>query len=261
MGEDREELQFEKADFGGTGATRTSCGGCGRELWDSYYEVNGKLACERCKTDLELMRGQGSGAGRFFRASIYGLGAGLVGAGIWYGIRAATGFEIGFIAIVVGLLVGGAVRKGSNGRGGPLYQALAIFLTYGSIVSTYVPMIVGELRDKWGHAAKAEASPVPNGSPTADPAASETPAPGAAAVPSKPVPSLARALLALAILTMLIFAIAFAAPFLMGFQNVIGLFIIGIGLYEAWKINRRVPLTIAGPYRVGAQAPLVTPES
>jgi hypothetical protein len=33
-----------------------------------------------------------------------------------------------------------------------------------------------------------------------------------------------------------------------------GLFIIAIGVYEAWKINRRLPLTITGPYRVGAPA-------
>ena len=39
------------------------------------------------------------------------------------------------IAIVVGLFVGRAVRWGSGGRGGRLYQGLAVVLTYLAIVS------------------------------------------------------------------------------------------------------------------------------
>lgn len=43
-----------------------------------------------------------------------------------------------------------------------------------------------------------------------------------------------------------------AAPFLAGIQNVIGIIIIGIGMYEAWKLNRRVPLVITGPHALAA---------
>jgi hypothetical protein len=46
-------------------------------------------------------------------------------------------------------------------------------------------------------------------------------------------------------------ALAAAAPFLAGFENVIGLVIIGFALYQAWQMNRRVPMTINGPYAVG----------
>jgi hypothetical protein len=31
-----------------------------------------------------------------------------------------------------------------------------------------------------------------------------------------------------------------------------GLFIIGIGLYEAWKLNKRVDVEITGPHKVEA---------
>ena len=51
-----------------------------------------------------------------------------------------------------------------------------------------------------------------------------------------------------------ILAIAFAAPFLGGFPNIMGIVIIGIALYEAWKMNKKVPLEITGPHRVGAAA-------
>jgi hypothetical protein len=48
------------------------------------------------------------------------------------------------------------------------------------------------------------------------------------------------------------FVFACAVPFLAGVQNFMGWIIIGIALYQAWKINRRVPLEITGPYKIAA---------
>ena len=48
-----------------------------------------------------------------------------------------------------------------------------------------------------------------------------------------------------------IFVIAAALPFLAGFENIIGLLIIGFALWEAWKINRKVELAVVGPFQVG----------
>src|SRR5439155_3866977 len=50
--------------------------------------------------------------------------------------------ELGIVAIGVGLLVGIAVRKGSGGRGGRKFQALAMVLTYLSITASYVPLVL-----------------------------------------------------------------------------------------------------------------------
>ncbi len=50
-------------------------------------------------------------------------------------------------------------------------------------------------------------------------------------------------------------AIAFAAPFLAGVENIMGLIIIAIGMYEAWKLNRRVELVITGPHGLAAAGP------
>jgi hypothetical protein len=47
-----------------------------------------------------------------------------------------------------------------------------------------------------------------------------------------------------------VFGLAFASPFLAGAKNLMGLVIIGIALYQAWKLNRRVPIT--GPFRLAA---------
>jgi hypothetical protein len=238
--ERQDAMQFDRAEYAGEGAAPTSCAACGQALWDTYYDVSGRLCCERCRRDLELLGSQGSGPGRFLRAATYGALAGALGAGIWYAVRALTGYEVGIIAVVVGFMVGAAVRKGSAGRGGRLYQALAMFLTYAAIVSTYVPMITKELMEG---AKKAQAETT---SRRAAPGAIEPTVPAATKI------SPGKALLAVAAFGLVVFAIAFVAPFLGGLQGVIGLFIIGIGLYEAWKLNRRVPLVVTGPFRVGA---------
>jgi hypothetical protein len=240
-----DSLQFDRAEYGDTKAEAAVCASCGQRIWSSYFAVNDQVTCERCKTDVELQRSQGSGVGRFLRATVFGAGAGAVGAGLWYGVRAATGYEVGLIAIVVGFMVGAAVRKGSNGRGGWLYQALAMFLTYGSIVSTYVPFIVEGLKQAAAEETQKSASPAAEGAaPTK-------------AGPDEPM-SAGQGVVALVVVTVLIGVFAFAAPFLMGFQNIIGILIIGFGVYEAWKLNRRVPLEIAGPFRLGEAGPTAT---
>ena len=139
--------------------------------------------------------------------------AAAVGAGIYYAVRALTGYEFGLIAIVVGFLVGGAVRMGSGHRGGVPYQLLAMFLTYASIVSTFIPDILEMLRRE----GRARSAPSP---------------------------------LVAVLMMVAVVGIAFAAPFLMGFENIIGVIIIAIGLYEAWKINRKADRTVTGPFRI-----------
>ncbi len=224
------DLQFDRAEFEQPPPASPVCAACGQAVWSVYYAVNGQMLCERCKTDLEIHANQGSRAGRFLRAAVYGLGAGGVGAAVWYAVRATTGYEVGVIAIGVGFFVGSAVRKGSSGRGGWRYQALAMFLTYASIVSTYVPEIVTALRQGADKHTQGAGTP-------------ERPARGVA--PMNPV-------VAMSLFLAVVFAIAFAAPFLGGFQNIMGIVIIGIALYDAWKINKKVSPESTGPHRVGA---------
>jgi hypothetical protein len=238
------DVRFDKADYG-DGATAAQCVACRQAIHGSYYDINGKMVCERCKTMVELGQSGGSSAGRFMKACLYGGAAALLGTGIWYAVYKLLDREMGIIAIVVGLLVGGAVKKGSSGRGGWAYQALAMFLTYASIVSTYVPILLEQvIKDNREKTAAAQAAPGAT-------SAAVTPAPPAA----QDRPEAHAGPLGVLIAFAMLFALAFALPFLMGFKNIIGLFIIGIALYEAWKLNRRVPLAISGPYRVGATPP------
>jgi len=138
---------------------------------------------------------------------------------------------------VVGLLVGKAVRKGSNGRGGWRYQALAMTLTYCAIVATYAPPVFTALRDQARQENHSTGLSVSGSDTTAAATPKPSPAVGAGTV-----------LLGLTLLAGLILA----APVLSAIQSPIGFIIIAIALYEAWKINRRARYTITGPYAVAA---------
>ena len=205
-------LQFERAQYE-EGAATPVCALCQTPLYSSYFEANGETVCERCCFALRESRESGSRAGRLLRAAGAGFGAAIGGSILYWAILAMTGYEFGLIAIVVGFLVGGAVRMGSASRGGVPYQLLAMFLTYASIVSTFIPDILEMVRNQAGA--------------------------------EQPAGPLVEVLMMAAII-----GIAFAAPFLMGLENIIGIVIIGIGLYEAWKINRKPDRTVTGPFRI-----------
>ena len=46
---------------------------------------------------------------------------------------------------------------------------------------------------------------------------------------------------------------ALAAPFLFGVGNLMGLVIIAIGVYQAWKLTRAVPLSLTGPFTLAPE--------
>lgn len=235
-----------------TTSARVTCGLCGREAQGVYFQVGEQTACTRCKNQLEA-GGGGTRIGRFSRATLFGLGAGLVGASLWYLVRWLTGYEIGLIAIVVGYLVGSAVKRGSRGRGGLRYQLLAVGLTYVSICANYVPDVIQ------GFFEKAQESQHASPSNPAE-AAPPTPAVSTSAAEA-PELSLVQKLLAVALFGALVLAIALAAPFLGGFESALGLLIIGFGLWEAWKLNAAHALEISGPFRIGSGSAPLAPAS
>jgi len=245
-------MQFDRAEVEKPeGAGPLACAECKTPLMSSYFQVDGKVACEACRYRIEDSYRSGSGFSRFIRASIYGFIAAAAGAGIYYGISALTGYEFGLVAIVVGLMVGFAVRAGSRRRGGWAYQALAMFLTYLAIVSTYIPPIITAIKEEVAKQETAQAG-ASQGSENKD-GASPSVKPG----PAESGPDFehmtgGQKFVASVVAIGFLLAIAFVAPFLAGFENIMGIVIIGIGLYEAWKINKRHTLEITGPHMVGA---------
>jgi hypothetical protein len=271
----RDELQFEHAEFAASPAsTGLVCTACKQPLTDAYYEINGKVLCDRCRGGITAHFAGGSRSLRFLRATLMGSLAALAGTALYYLVLAVTGYEVGLIAIVVGYMVGTAVRKGARYRGGLAYQLLAVFLTYTAIVSSYIPLIVAEVVNKKhpapAHAAGAAAEPAHPGkagaleSPPGATGEAETknlpgalePKPDAAkapVLPAGPVPatSIPQVVVAVVLLVM----IAYMAPFLAGMHNILGLVIIFFGLMQAWQLNRKVKLAINGPFQVSGPSP------
>ena len=275
------ELQFDKADFGDKQA-RLDCAACQQPIAGTYFQAGAATFCPRCRELVEAHQQVRPGLSGFLLAVVLGALAAAAGSLLYFGIAALTGYNFGLIAIVVGYLVGRAVRKGSGGRGGLVYQLLAVFLTYTSIVATYIPAII-EAVVKESEARPAVVASVPAGStsrvgttpgrmapgegtapmakgaPVAAPEA-VPPLPGAAGeVAAEPaVPREARST-GQAIgdfLTGLVFlfGLSYALPFMAlseGGNAVMGLIIIGIGLMEAWRANQWFQVTFQGPFELG----------
>ena len=75
------------------------------------------------------------------KALLLGSLAAAVGAGVYRMILFGSGWNFSIVAIVVGYVVGGAVRTGSGDRGGRFYQFLAMFLTYSALVGMFLPTL------------------------------------------------------------------------------------------------------------------------
>jgi hypothetical protein len=262
-------LDFDKADFGAP-AAGLKCASCPVEILDRYFEVNGATVCTNCRRLIAESERPEGGLKRFVLATLFGVMGGAAGAAVWYAVAKLFNLEIGLIAILVGWLVGSGVHKGSQGRGGWRYQFLAAFVTYASIVTTYIPPIVTELSKR----TDASAAPAPTAGKdagTTQPAVPETPstvpapAPAQAAAgggaPDAPA-SVLGLLGTLALAAAFLYALAFAAPFLMGVENLIGILIIGFAVHQAWRMNARRVFDIKGPFRVAAKpSPAPVPQS
>jgi hypothetical protein len=144
---ERDALQFDTAEPTADAATATSlaCTLCKKEISTSYYEVNGAVVCASCRDQIHAQLTGGSEGHRFAKAAGLGLLGAAAGSALYYAILALTGYHIGLVAVAVGFLVGKAVNRGSDGRGGRAYQLLAVGLTYLAIATTYVPLILRSL--------------------------------------------------------------------------------------------------------------------
>jgi hypothetical protein len=246
-------LQFEQAEFAKGQSPAAACRVCASELRQSYYAINGQPVCRACCDRVRQETDRGTSLTRGLRAIGAGAIAALAGAILYYAILAMTGYEFGLIAIVVGLMVGKAVNWGGYGRGGWRYQTVAIALTYLAIVSAYVPPLISAIKQSPSLAAQAaEPGVETTGAKTDTPAAEATAEPVAdASSEPRERPTFGQFVMAVAVFG----AIICTAPFLAGFQNIMGLVIIGIGLFEAWKFNKRRELMISGPHAI-AGAPV-----
>jgi hypothetical protein len=160
----------------------------------------------------------------------------LAGCALYAAVAIVLKAEIGLIAILVGWMVGKAIRHASYGYGGRRQQILAVVLTYFAITTSYIPVILYHAATNPRSVARQAQTP-------------DAPASNDAPTQARPRMSFGTAALFLLVLTAV-------APFLSltsGVSAWIGLFIIFIGLQYAWKLTGRREIVLTGPYQ--AEAP------
>ncbi|NNB89463.1 hypothetical protein HI113_01740 [Corallococcus exiguus] len=116
------------------------CTACRLPIVRAYFQVNHHLMCPKCRKEVEAASTGGSTALRLLKAGVFGLGGGIAGAAVYWWVGLA-GYTPGLLLILVGWLVGTAVFKGSEERGGLVYQLLAVLLTYLAVGAARVPEV------------------------------------------------------------------------------------------------------------------------
>jgi hypothetical protein len=253
----REELQFDSVTTQSASSTppgapaklAVTCGACRTSIETEYYHINGNVFCGRCRTALESAAETPRGLVPLISAGVFGLGAGILGAVIYYAVMVIAHLEIGIVAILIGYMVGYAVRKGARGRGGLRFQVVAVLLTYASVALAYAPIAFKQAIAE-RNAQRAQAPVIDPDSRTvagADSTIAATRKPGAGRV-------------GLALLLLLFYVGALPVLVIVGSfpSGLIGALIIFIGMRQAWRMTAAPVLEILGPYRVGA-TPVSTP--
>jgi len=115
------------------------CRGCRESIDTEYYSINGNAFCGRCRAAVESLTETPEDLPTLAKAALFGVGASIGGAALYFAVMAFAHLQIGIVAIVIGYLVGRAVRKGAGNRGGRRFQILAVVLTYASIALAYAP--------------------------------------------------------------------------------------------------------------------------
>jgi hypothetical protein len=247
--DDARPLQFETAIPRGVApdapAERqgVTCVACQQTLLDEYFDVNGEQVCASCR-DAIAQRGESPrGSIPLARAGLFGIGAAIAGAVLYYAVIAITDFEIGLVAIAIGYMVGYAIRMGTGGRGGRKFQVMALVLTYWSVGLAYVPLALKGATEQTEQSVQSE-----GGAPAAQ---AETSASAQSAEPSA-----ANEEFSITVALAYLFGFSLALPVLVVVGSLPGGLIsgaiIGFGMQQAWRMTGAPQLTITGPFRVGA---------
>jgi len=128
--------QFNTAEYSSSGEI---CKSCKQPISGSYYRINGMLACQRCAEQVRQHAPKDDHAA-YVRAILFGIGAAILGFGLFAGFVIVTGISIGYLALAVGWLIAKAMKQGSGGAGGRRYQIVAAALTYAAVSIARIPI-------------------------------------------------------------------------------------------------------------------------
>jgi hypothetical protein len=263
------DLQFDRAIIPDAAPSTGGpvCAKCNASIRMYYYHVDGDTTCSSCKQALERANGGGIAAGRSggrLKAVFAGLGAAVAGSIIYYSVMKYLDLEIGYVAILIGFMVGYAIRGATAGRGSRRLQVLAAGLTYFAVALAYLPFSIEGMREaaKEGVSADSVTASLPSESLVAS---TDATAPAGDAQDTRTDASIdaadAAASSDLGIVGLLLglgggvlFVLALPLVVIFGSMpgGLISALIIGIGMHQAWKMTAPIQLAITGPFKVGS---------
>ncbi len=101
--------------------------------------ANGKKVCAPCKAKLERqLLAQTATRSSLLRGAVGGIGGSLVGAAIWTAVAESAQLEVGYVAVLVGFLVGkGMLLAVGRARGPALQRIAALCALLGLLIAKY----------------------------------------------------------------------------------------------------------------------------
>ena len=259
----QDDLQFDRAVHSeAPNAGGLTCAICNKPLRTEYYHVAEQPACAACKDtavrENRKAETQRRHPGILARAFGFGFVAAIAGAILYYAVIAITGWEIGLVAIVIGFMVGAAIRKGSGSAGGRRFQWLAVILTYFAVGLAYAPFafksfaeggsptdVVADSAGTGGTTAANDTATIATATQLSDTASA------AAQDTSASAPNMA---VALGVTFLFIFALP--VMYVVGSMpsGLISAIIILVGMQQAWKMTAKAEVPVTGPYKLGQGA-------
>src|SRR5258708_34793571 len=140
-----DNLQFQKAEF----ASTKDCTICRSAVAGRYYQFNGSVLCEACAERKRLAM-EPPTSRMLGKSVLFGFGAALAGSALYGIVMLTTGSEFALLSILVGVIVGKAMMRGSGGRGGRTLQIAALLLTYLHSTMGYLPSMLKGAYQKEG---------------------------------------------------------------------------------------------------------------
>ena len=210
------ELQFRKAEIAGAAPTGPRCAACKTPIEKTYFHAAGHTVCPQCAQRIQAGQ-QTPPTASLAKSFLFGGGAAFAGCVIYSTVGIVLHAEVGLISILVGYMVGKAIRHASGGLGGRPQQILAVVLTYLSISFSYLAMAVAASI----HAHAGDAPPTAAGGVSAG----------------------------FAVLALLL--VALGGPFFSlaeGASGILTLLIVFFGLSRAWRLTGRTSILVTGPY-------------
>jgi F0F1-type ATP synthase assembly protein I len=266
------DLQFDRAVTPGTADPSTAtvgvkCSQCQRAITQSYFTLSDRPYCGSCKVGVEQVVAGGRRPAAFLKALVFGTGAAIAGAIVYYGVLALLELEIAIVAILIGYMVGYAIRRAVPG-GGRRYQILGAALTYLAVGLAYMPIAIKGARDSDKPAASANAKPdsLRDTARVVDSVASRTNPAATRGDSAATAEKGAKRQRSFFVATALLVGFALALPILVVVgsmpSGLISVLIIGLGMRQAWRMTAPANLAFLGPLKVAAPpGPLVQDSS